>query len=203
MVMTSLGILAAMSPELGESISALPEVAREDAVLMTFVRGQLPSLFSALLLVVLVSIIMSSLDSLLNAGAVAFTRDIARRVLTTSDEDRDLVVGRCATVFIAVGAGIGALFVPGILVGLRICYSIWAPSMLPALILGLWLLRPRPLAGILSMVTGTLVAVVFEFVIPRVMPSWSQVPGILPALGAAFIAYGIGAVMGKAQGGRS
>lgn len=190
-VMISLGILASTSPELAQHISTLPVDSQEDAVLMAFVRLNLPSLFHGLLLVVLMSIVMSSLDSLLNAGAVAFTRDIiqSRRKL---DDRQALAMGRSVTVLIAIGAVVGALKVPGILAGLRICYSIWAPAILPVLFLGLYLKNPKPLAGILSMGIGTLMAVLFEFVLPWFWPHLSVVPGILPALGGALLAYVVG-----------
>jgi SSS family solute:Na+ symporter len=192
-VMITLGILAATSPVLVDHIATLPADAQEDAVLMAFVRLKLPPLFHSLLLVVLMSIVMSSLDSLLNAGAVAFTRDMIQSYRKLDDKQA-LAVGRSATVLIATGAAVGALKVPGILAGLRICYSIWAPAILPVLFLGLWLKRPRPLAGILSMGIGTLMAILFEFVLPWFWPHLSVVPGILPALGAALLAYGVGSV---------
>ncbi|MFC1766358.1 sodium:solute symporter, partial [Planctomycetota bacterium] len=160
-VVTSLGILAATDIGIVEHIAGLPSDIQEDAVLTTLVQYRLPKPFYGLLLVVLMSVIMSSLDSLLNAGAVSCSRDIACQVKTLSS-DRALTVGRSATVLIAMGAAVGALMVPGILAGLRVCYTIWAPAILPALILGLYLRRASPLAGILSMITGTLTAVLFE-----------------------------------------
>jgi SSS family solute:Na+ symporter len=192
-VMITLGILAATSPELARHIATLPADSQEDAVLMAFVRMKLPSLFHGLLLVVLMSIVMSSLDSLLNAGAVAFTRDMVQSHRPLTDRQA-LTVGRSATIFIAVGAMVGALKVPGILAGLRICYSLWAPAILPVLFLGLWLAKPKPLAGILSMGVGTLMAVLFEFVLPWFWPHLSVVPGILPALAGALLAYAVGSV---------
>ncbi|MHC4726547.1 MAG: hypothetical protein ACYS17_04900, partial [Planctomycetota bacterium] len=60
--------------------------------------------------------------------------------------------------------------------------------ILPALIIGLWVKRPHPLAGILSMVIGTLVSVFFLFI----FTSETKVLAILPALGAAIFAYILG-----------
>jgi SSS family solute:Na+ symporter len=141
----------------------------------------------ALLLVVLVSVVMSSLDSLLNAGAVAFTEDIVKPFAHLPDRNA-LNIGRGATIIIAAVAATGAVFVPGIIDGLIGCYTIWAPAILPALIFGLWLKRPRPLAGILSMGVGTFVAIIFQFVFPSAI----KVPAIILALGAALLAYLLG-----------
>jgi len=159
----------------------------EDKVLLEMVESTMPDAVNALLMVVLISIIMSSLDSLLNAGAVAFTQDIVKPFAKVPDSTA-LNIGRCATIVIAAIAAVGALVVPSIIGGLLICYTIWAPAILPVLIIGLWVKRPRPLAGILSMGIGTLVAVMFQFI----FPSATEVPAIIPALGAALLAYLLG-----------
>ncbi|MCH7556851.1 MAG: sodium:solute symporter family protein [Planctomycetes bacterium] len=178
MVMIALGIAAR---------SIIQGDIEEDKVLMKLVESTMPAAGYALLLVVLISIIMSSLDSLLNAGAVAFTQDIVKPFAKVPDGTA-LNIGRCATIIIAAIAAVGALAVPSIIGGLLICYTIWAPAILPVLIIGLWIKRPRPLAGILSMGIGTLVAIMFQFI----FPSATEVPAIIPALGAALLAYILG-----------
>lgn len=163
----------------------------EDYVLLELVKSTMPAEGYILLLVVLVSVVMSSLDSLLNAGAVAFAQDVVKP-FTELPESTALNIGRCATIVIAAVAAAGALAVPKIISGLLVCYTIWAPAILPALIIGLWVKRPRPLAGILSMGVGTVVAIVFQFVLSEP----SQVPAIIPALAAALLAYAVGHVLG-------
>ncbi len=178
MVMIALGIAAR---------GIVPGDIEEDKVLLKLVESTMPAAGYALLMVVLISIIMSSLDSLLNAGAVAFTQDIVKPFAKVPDSTA-LNIGRCATIVIAAIAAVGALAVPSIIGGLLICYTIWAPAILPVLIIGLWVKRPRPLAGILSMGIGTFVAIMFQFVFPYV----TEVPAIIPALGAALLAYILG-----------
>ena len=177
-VMIALGVVAR---------SIVPEGTGEDHVLLNLVKSVMPAGGYALLLVVLVSVVMSSLDPLLNAGAVAFAEDIVKPFIKLSDSTA-LNIGRCATIVIAAIAAVGALAVPSIIRGLLICYSIWAPAILPALIIGLWVKRPRPLAGILSMGVGTLVAIMFQFIFPSAI----EVPAIIPALGLALLAYILG-----------
>jgi len=207
MVMISLGVVAR---------SILPSATNEDHVLLNLVKsimpvGLKPAFGGALLLVVLMSVIMSSLDSLLNAGAVAFAEDVvkpyyARRTTHYALRDRTaLNVGRCATVGIAIVAAAGATAVPSIIKGLLICYTIWAPAILPVAVIGLWVKHPRPLAGILSMCVGTFVAITFQFILPSVIKvlaiiptlqciisSVIKVPAIIPALGSAVLAYVLG-----------
>ena len=187
MVMIALGITARI---------IIPENTGEDLVLLNLVKSILPAGGYALLLVVLVSVVMSSLDSLLNAGAVTFTQDIVKPFVKLPDNTA-LNVGRAATIVIAVIAAAGAVVVPSIIGGLLICYTIWAPAILPTLIIGLWIKRPCPLAGILSMGVGTVVAVVFEFIFPNLI----EIPVIIPALGAALVVYVLGHWIGSIKSG--
>jgi len=188
-VMIALGIA-------GRSI--IPDGTNEDHVLLDLVKSIMPAGGYALLVVVLISVIMSSLDSLLNAGAVAFTQDIVKPFAELPDKAA-LNIGRCATIIIAAVAAAGAVAVPSIISGLLICYTIWAPAILPALIIGLWLPpgRARPLAGIMSMGMGTFVAIMFQFIFPSAI----KVPAIIPALGAALMAYALGHWIEKIKGG--
>ena len=146
---------------------------------------------------------MSSLDSLLNAGAVAFTQDLVRP-LRKIDDGQALAIGRCATVFLALVAVALGIWDAGtsILVGLSKCYSIWAPAILPALILGLWIKRPVPLAGMLSMVGGTVTALVFIAVFTFIHPDVPHVLAILPALSVSLLGYLVGHLFGRSPEGR-
>jgi len=190
-VMISLGVAAR---------SILPAGTDEDRVLLNLVGSLTHGGGYALLLVVLVSVVMSSLDSLLNAGAVAFTEDIVKPFAKLPDE-KALNVGRCATIVIAAIAMVVAPAVPSVIDGLLICYTIWASAILPALIIGLFIKRPHPLAGILSMGVGTFVAmsaIVFWFI----FPSMIKAPAIIiPALGAALLAYALGHWLGRSKSG--
>jgi len=188
MVMIALGISAR---------SIIPMDTGEDFVLLILIKEIMPTCGYALLLVVLVSVVMSSLDSLLNAGAVAFTQDILKPFVKLPDASA-LNVGRAATIVIALVAAAGAVAVPSIIGGLLICYTIWAPAILPTLIIGLWIKRPRPLAGILSMGVGTVAAItlwiILWLIFKFVYPSDVEIPPliIIPALGAALLAYALG-----------
>ncbi|MBN1362823.1 MAG: sodium:solute symporter family protein [Sedimentisphaerales bacterium] len=186
-VMIALGILARGVVDID---------TKEDYVLLILVKRIMAPEWQGVLLVVLVSVVMSSLDSLMNAGAVAFTQDIAKPVARLGNGSA-LATGRFATIAIALVAGLSTPFVPDIIDGLLICYTIWASAVLPALVLGLWLRRPRPLAALLSMTTGTvvsLVAIVLLFVDPE-MGRFSVI--IVPALAAALLAYLVGHLIGR------
>ncbi|MFH1717079.1 MAG: sodium:solute symporter family protein [Planctomycetota bacterium] len=210
-LMAALGIIARtiVSPETLKAFGG----NMEDFVLLGLFKSTMPTAGYALSLVVLMSIIMSSLDSLLNAGAVAFTQDIAKPFadLSTSlkaglSDRAALSVGRCATIVIALTAAAAATAVDSIINGLLICYAIWAPAILPALIIGLWIKRPRPLAGILSMGVGSIVAitlwVTFNFLLD--VERETEISRIIiPALAAALLAYIVGHWAGGNSGSKN
>jgi solute:Na+ symporter, SSS family len=190
-VMIGLGVLAR---------TTVPLATEEDKVLLTLVRNTLSTHWYALILVVLISIVMSTLDSLLNAGAVAFTQDIVRPFTRVGDL-MALQIGRCATVFLAILAALCAVVMPSIIDGLINCYTIWAPAILPSLIIGLWIKKPVPLAGILSMLSGTVTALVFILVFMFILPDKPVVLAIIPALLMALLGYVIGHALGKVDEG--
>lgn len=189
-------------------IVARPLIApdTEDRILLTLVKTTAPPAANALMLVALLSVIMSSLDSLMNAGAVVFTQDILRR-FTVRRDSAALMAGRYSTVVIAaVGSGL-AVFVPSVIKGLLVCYGIWAPAILPAVIIGLWSKKPRPLAAFLSMIVGAVVggAVGIVFLWLQRGPgriSRVETPAIVPALLCSLLAYLIGHYMQRFVGGR-
>lgn len=199
LVMISLGITAR---------TIIPMDTDEDRVLLNMVRSIMPASGYALLLVVLISVVMSSLDSLLNAGAVSFTQDVIKP-FTRLPNGSALNIGRAATIVIAITAAVCALAVQNIINGLLTCYAIWSPAILPALIIGLWIKNPRPLAGILSMGVGSAVSVVlwilFKFVLgwsvdeclPRVI-----IPGLVFSLIAYLLGHCFGSVKTCAEQGR-
>ncbi|MBN2589197.1 MAG: sodium:solute symporter family protein [Sedimentisphaerales bacterium] len=195
MVMVSLGIMAR---------SIIPADTAEDNVLYSLVHEVMPTSGYALLLVVLISVIMSSLDSLLNAGAVSFTQDIVKPFANLSNKF-SLNTGRIATVAIAITAAVSALAVDNIISGLLTCYAVWTPAILPSLILGLWIKNPRPLAGILSMSVGATISVIlwiiFIFFLER-SADFALPSVIIPGLAFSVLAYFIGHLWQKPKDGQ-
>lgn len=178
----------------------------EDFILLKLVKATAPHTAYALMSVTLLSVILSSLDSLLNAGAVVFTQDVLRRFAVHQDRAA-LIAGRYSTIIIAAVASGLAVFVPSVLKGLLVCYGIWAPAILPALIIGLWTKRPRPLAAFLSMIVGTTVGAAVGIVFLIVQQGQGRVskvetPAILPALVCSLVAYLIGHHAQRFVGGR-
>jgi SSS family solute:Na+ symporter len=190
-VMVALGIIAR-----GIIAADTPE----EHVLLVLFKTTMPAAGYTLLLLVLVSVIMSSLDSLLNAGAVVLTQDIVKPFAQINDA-ASLNIGRGATIAIAAVAAACVPAVPSIIGGLLICYTIWASAILPAAIIGLWLKNPRPFAGFLSMSIGTVSAIIAIAIVFISAFEIDTPVTIIPALGAALAAYLIGHRIGKSNSG--
>ena len=131
----------------------LPTSTAEDAVFIATATVVLPSGLLGLVVISVAAIVMSSQESVLNAGAVSFTRDLVKPFRRLSPES-SLFLSRAVTLGVGGAAMILALRAPSIIEGLLICYSIWAPSVLPVLVWGLLGLPTKPRVGTAAILGG-------------------------------------------------
>lgn len=132
-----------------------------DVVLLNLLQT-FPGFMQSFVGIALLGVIMSSLDSLLNSGGVAFSEDvvaIGRQKWNAGavTEKTMLVLSRVGIVVISAVGCIGALRVQGIVDGLLKCYAMWGPAIIPSLFYVLLVKRPSSSAAIASIVTGILV----------------------------------------------
>jgi len=125
-----------------------------DELLVAIAEHVLPNGMWGLFVVGLAAVVMSSQESVLNAGAVAAVRDLALPLRKQLTEGSQLRLARIATAVIALVGLFAAIQAPSIIKGLLICYGIWAPSVLPALVWGLVGLPTNRYAGVGAVVTG-------------------------------------------------
>lgn len=159
----------------------MPSDIEPDEMLVQASLTVFPQWLGGLVFAALFAIIMSSLTSLLNSGAVSLTRDL----LDIREEQRRLRVGRWSTLGLSVVSVLGGVLVPGLVEGLILCYTVWAPAVLPSVIFSLVLKNPRPAAGLFSIVSGALSAVVWHFACTGIDP-------LLPALAISLVAFWLG-----------
>ena len=180
------------------AVSALGVYARHfiapstqpDEAFLVLARVLLPAGVFGLILAALIAVVMSSQDSVINAGAVALTRDLAFSY-TRQSARRSLIVGRFGTLVIAIIAATAAAFSPSIIDGLLVLYSVWAPSMLVPLIAALFLRHTAPAAGCLAIGTGFVLSLLWQSVLHSPM----GIPAILVALPASAVAFAIGTLI--------
>jgi SSS family solute:Na+ symporter len=186
-----LGIVATMGVL---AHGTLPPGTAADDVFLEIGKAMLPFGTYGLLLASVIAIVMSSQESVLNSATVAFTRDIVRVAVRGNITDRQsLILSRAGTIVIAAIATIVARYAPSIIEGLLICYSIWAPGLLLALLLGLYLKRTTAAAGWLSMLSGSISSILWQTVLKE---PWG-IPAIFAGLVIGAAAYAIGLAIGK------
>ena len=170
----------------------LPDIDASDKVFMQLVLSYVPHGLIGIVLIALVAIVMSSQESVLNAGAVSFTKDITKRFWQISDRQA-LLLSRIYTLIVGVLATIFAYYAPSIIDGLLILYSIWAPTILFPLIAGLFIENTRHSAGWLSIILGGSTSLVWRLMLGEPM----GIPSIIIGLIGAAIGYIIGHLKGK------
>ena len=171
----------------------IPDVKPDDAFMALAVKF-LPHGLLGILVVAIAAIIMSSQESVLNAGAVSFTRDI-RDVLSDSsltDEHR-LSLSRLSTLVMGTMAAVLAYFAPSIIDGLLIIYSIWAPSVLPVFLIAILVRKPVRSAGTAAMVAGAAASLIWQFGLKEP----GQIPALLIGLTANLSTYGVAAIFSR------
>jgi SSS family solute:Na+ symporter len=153
--------------------SFLPAGTSPDSVFIAMGKQLLPVGIYGVLLAAVIAIVMSSQESVLNSGAVAFVKDIVS-VIRVPSEKTALLLGKISTLGIAAVAIYVAQFAPSIIDGLLILYSIWAPAILIPLIAALYGWRATSASGWLSMILGGGVSLAWQLLLKE--------PGGVPAI---------------------
>ena len=146
-----IGLVAfAMDPSIDANLS-MPYVIQE----------ALPPVLQGIVIAAIVSIIMSSADSFLNAAAIAFSNDIVKPLRKTKlTHDAELKMARIITLAVGVLAVIFALSIDSILDILIYSYNFWAPTILVPLavaLIGAPLSKKRFIAGASAGILTTII----------------------------------------------
>ena len=176
-VIFSLGIVAK---------GLLPENTIPDNVFMTLAGQILPQGLYGLLVIAVLGIVMSSQDSVINAGATTAVRDIF--YFFKLSKEKELLYGKILTLVIAVLAGVLALYLPSIIDSVLITYTIWAPTVAIPLAISLFLKKKSPWAGILSITGGAFGVILWGLILNQPM----NIPSVLIGLSCCLIGLFIG-----------
>jgi len=165
---------------------------RGDSTLFSITAAVLPPGFYGLLVMAVVAVIMSSQDSVVNAGTVSLTRDLVVPFKSLDDKDQ-VVLSRMFCVIIALGGIAVAAYLPGIIEALLLIYSLWAPTVLVPLLLSLVIRKPGRHAAWPAIISGGLASVGWRWI-----PEYSTfIPAILPGVVVSAVAFVVGHVISK------
>lgn len=166
-----------------------------DSILSRLISSGFGAGLSLLLFVAVVSAILSTLDSVINTGALSLTRDVFIQVLPHGNEKRGVRLSRLSTLIMGVAAFLVATQFQSILKTLGLASEIMAVGFfIPGI--AMFLLKGRyPRAGLFSLVGGSLFALIGFFQalgwLQLGLPVWpfSVLPGMGICCGLFFAGF--------------
>lgn len=157
-----------------------------DNIYLTAMNTFLPVGLLGLAIAALMSIVMSSQDSILNAASVSFNNDILAVFSDKyKDDQKALRTSRLLNLLIGIVATIFAINVPGIVEALLYCYTLWAPTIVLPLIIATLKKDAKPIAGLAAIITGGLVTGIWEWGLGNPY----QIPSLLVGVLANQVAF--------------
>ncbi|EMR14034.1 twin-arginine translocation pathway signal [Methylophaga lonarensis MPL] len=146
-----IGLVAlVMQPDLNANL-AMPFVIQE----------AVPPVLQGIVAAAIISIIMSSADSFLNAASISFSNDVLRPLRHQPISDRaELRLARATTLLIGIAAVIFAISIDSVIDILIMAYNFWAPTVLVPLtmaILGVYVSKKRFVYGAVAGISVALI----------------------------------------------
>jgi len=170
--------------------ATLPGLAG-DTVFLKTMEHFLPVGVLGLALAGIFGIIMSSQDSCLHSASVAFSVDIYQHFRPKASTETLLKYSQWIVVVIGLMAIVFALRVPNLVEALVFVYTLWAPTIVPPLVLGLlWRNAPK-VCGVAGIMGGVIGTGVWEWGLQNPYGVPSLVAGMLANLAA----YGLAAAL--------
>lgn len=157
----------------------IPNIAPESTFIAMGKHFLQPGLFG-LLIAGILSIIMSTQDSYLNAASVVFVRDIIGTFKPDISDKSYLRYAKVVTLIIGLLGILFALQLNGILNGIMINYTLWGPTMvLPIVFAVFFKKRINPLGGLIGIFFGIIGVVLWEWVLNKPFEIPSLIPGLI------------------------
>lgn len=161
-----------------------------DGAFLYAMKSFLPVGMLGLVTVALIGIILSSWDSLLNCASVSFSVDLLPLFIRRGLGMREtLVSSQILSVVIGVGALTFALRVPGIVEALMYCYTLWAPTVVLPLAIGVLKRNISPYSGMAAIVVGAITTGFWEWGLDVPFEVPSLVVGVLANQGAFWLTH--------------
>ena len=116
-----------------------PNIDPEQALPQVVLKLHNP-IIGGVIIAALMSAVMSSADSILNSTTAIFTKDLYEQYLSKNDVNpkRGLKIARVSSVILGVGGIVLALIVPDIINLLLLTYSLWAPTIILPILIGVF-----------------------------------------------------------------
>ncbi len=177
-----------------------PLGANSDAVTPTFLLGFTPTVLAALVFSAVAAAIMSSVNSFVNVGAAAITRDLPRALGRPLRDE--LTVGRWSTVAVCLVAATVALTSNTLVVFLGIFgWGLFASTLVPSLAIGLNWTGATKEGAVASIGVGLGLTVALELI--AYLGVWSFPAGVSVAAVTLLVSIAVFLAVSVATGGRA
>jgi SSS family solute:Na+ symporter len=155
-----------------------PDLTSNHAIIF-IIDQYLPIGMKGIAVIGMLSVIMSTADSYLNAGAIGFVHDSIKPVMNIT-EKTELILSKFLTLITGIGAIYMALSFDNLLSIILFVQQFWGPIIAIPLMIGLFGYKARPVAVYAAMVAGIILPLAWRFY------SFDKVIGI-PSLIPAYI----------------
>lgn len=138
-----------------------------DMVFVNFVLEYLPIGVIGLVFGALVAAVMSTGSSILNTAAVIFSKDIYGGLINKNAGDKDLLKSaQYATLIVGVAGVVVSLMIPSVMDLMLFGFKLWAPSVLPPMVIALVWGSPSdrkvsPSAAVPAIVSGLVITILW------------------------------------------
>jgi SSS family solute:Na+ symporter len=168
---------------IGSSIFTGLSTQESGKIILLVAHKGVPVIIGCVLLAAIIAIVVSTANSFLLVPATNVMRDIVQRHIKPEISDKAMVLGtRVTLVVLGVLSYLLIGFFPRILQAAYAAYTIYGAGLTPALIATFFWKRATPKAGVISILAGMSVTVVWE-VINKISGNLPLgVPAVYPAL---------------------
>lgn len=146
----------------------------------------MPPVFKGLLIAAILSAMMSTTDTWLNAASVAFTHDVYKQLRKTAMSSKaELFAARLATLIIGLGAVVFSLNLESVIDIMLLAFQVWTPTVVVPLIAVIWGVERGTKTFLASVIAGFLVS--FAWTLGLGNPF--NLPGIVTGTAASFLVF--------------
>ena len=148
-----------------------PELIVNDQVLLNIAEAHLPTALYGLFMVALIGVVMSSADSTLNTASIVFSEDVVGGIWKETSQASKLKLAKGFTISLGILAIFIASYLTSILHAIMTVVNIYIPMMIPVVILSILNKKHYWQSAIVSMVTGLISFLIFEYLKSESLPS--------------------------------
>ena len=167
-------------------------------IILLVAHRSVPVFVGCILMASIVAIIISTANSFLLVPATNIMRDVVQRFIKPDISDRSMVLGsRTALVVLGLCAYGLIGFFPRILNAAYAAYTVYGAGITPVLVATFFWKRATPAAGVVSILAGMSVTVVWEIVTRAMGRLPLGMPAVYPALASSVVLLVVVSLLGE------